>query len=158
VTGSLLTHLTEAVVNHLSFEQIHTHLLENFITSRRRAQLRFERLQVDNELLSTYIHYVREAALILCIQECEAQVVARFIEGLTQAQRVHFVFEAHPTSFADLERLVMLDHNLARAEQFKEQASCVKRDAVKFSGRHNHLRNQFHLLPLFVFLVAGRDI
>jgi hypothetical protein len=72
---------------------------------------------VDNEPLSAYIHCVREAALILRIQETEAQVVARIIEGLTQAQRVRFVFEARPTSFADLERLVVLDRNLACAEQ-----------------------------------------
>jgi hypothetical protein len=128
---SLLTHLKEAVVNHVNFEQFHPTLLENFIPSRRRAQLRFERyerLQADNEPLSTSINFVREAALILRIQESEGQVVAKIIEGLTQAQKVRFVFEARRTIFADLERLVVPDRNLACAEQFKEQAYCVKRD------------------------------
>jgi hypothetical protein len=51
-------HLTEAVVNHLSFEQFHVTLLEKFIPNRRRAQMRFERnerVQFDSEPLSIYI-------------------------------------------------------------------------------------------------------
>jgi hypothetical protein len=87
-------------------------------------------VQVRNEPFSTFIHCVREAALVLCIEESEAKVVARIIEGLTQAQRVRFVFEARPTSFADLEPLVVLYRNLACAEQFEKQACCVKRESA----------------------------
>jgi hypothetical protein len=42
---------------------------------------------------------------------------------------VPFVFESHPTCFADLEHLIVYDRNLACAEQFKEQSSIAKRDS-----------------------------
>jgi hypothetical protein len=55
--------------------------------------------------------------------------VPRITERLAQAQRVCFVFESRPTSFADSERLIVCDRNLACAEQFKERTPCVKRDS-----------------------------
>jgi hypothetical protein len=77
------------MVNHSSFDQFHLSLLEKFIPNRRNVQLRFERyesVQFNSEPLSTYVHCVQDAALIFRIHDSEEQVVARIVEGLTQAQ------------------------------------------------------------------------
>jgi hypothetical protein len=67
-----------------SFDTFHEHLLKQFIPARQLSQLPvegYERVQAHNESLGSYIQSVREAALVLRIQETELQVVERILEG-----------------------------------------------------------------------------
>jgi hypothetical protein len=77
-------------------------------------------VQKEGESLANYIQAVRDAALILRIVETEAQVVGRIVEGLTPTQRARFVFQAPPTSYAQLEPSVIVDRNINYADAVRE--------------------------------------
>ena len=76
----LLAFVTKAITVILSFETFHAQLLGQFIPSRQLSQLRterYERVQCEGEPLATYVQSIRDAALMLRIEETEAQVVLR---------------------------------------------------------------------------------
>jgi hypothetical protein len=115
----VLVLLEQALSARDSFDTFHEHLLKRFIPARQLSQLRverYERVQAHNESLGSYIHSVREAALVLRIQETELQVVERILEGLTPNQRARLVFQGPPNSFKQFEHLVVVDHNIAFAD------------------------------------------
>ena len=63
-----------------------------------------------------YVQAVRDAALVLRITESEAEVVARIVQGLNPIQRARFVFQASPSTFAQLEQLAVVDRNVTYAD------------------------------------------
>jgi hypothetical protein len=87
-------------------------------------------VQAHSESLGSYIQSVREAALVLRIQETEPQVVERIIEGLTPNQRARFVFQGPPNSFQQLEHLVVVDRNIAFADNMQQPVAAGRRDEV----------------------------
>jgi len=58
---------------------------------------RYGRVQSVGEQFSNYVQVIKDAALVLRINECEAQLVERVVEGLTPTQRVRFVFQSPPS-------------------------------------------------------------
>jgi hypothetical protein len=69
------------------FDIFHAWLLGQFIPSRQISQLQtdnYERVQSDEGSLAIYVQFIRDAALLLCISENEAQVVERIVEGLSR--------------------------------------------------------------------------
>jgi hypothetical protein len=65
----------------------------------------------------------------LRIKELEAQVVQRIIEGLNPTQHARFVFLGPVNIFNDLERLIVVDRNIAFAHQTRERADASSREA-----------------------------
>jgi hypothetical protein len=121
--GEILALLTQALMASKPFNPLHARVLKQFIPARQLSQLRIEkykRVQKEGESLANYIQAVKDAALILRIVETEAQVVGRIVEGLTPTQPARFVFQAPPTSYAQLEQLVIVDRNITYADAVPE--------------------------------------
>jgi hypothetical protein len=72
---------------------------------------------LEDEHFSTYVQAIKDAALVLCINESENQVVERVVEGLTPTQHAPFIFQTPPSSFRQLERLAIVDRNIAYADR-----------------------------------------
>jgi len=53
---------------------------------------RYERVQSEGEHFFSYVQEIKDAALVLRINESEAQVVEGVVEGLTPTQPARFVF------------------------------------------------------------------
>jgi hypothetical protein len=96
--GELLAFLNQALTGREHFAR----LLRQFIPVRQLSQLRienYERVQRDGESLAMYIHAIRDAAVVLRINQSEVEVLARIVEGLTPIQRARFVFQTPPSTF-----------------------------------------------------------
>ena len=79
-----------------NFENFHAKSLGHFIPLREMSQsriARYERVQWEGEQFSTYVKAIKDAALVLRIDESEVRVVERVVEGLTPTQRTRFVFQ-----------------------------------------------------------------
>jgi hypothetical protein len=87
-----------AMQENWTFDLLHKHLLDFFVSRRLFDQLRwerYERLQRDNEPSAVYVTSIKEAAVLLKLQ------VNNVIEGLAPEQRSRFVFQRLPACFAD---------------------------------------------------------
>jgi hypothetical protein len=75
--GELVVLLTQALTLRETFDSFHERVLLQFIPSRQLCQLRvelYERVQREGESLSSYIQSVKDATLVLRIQESEIEV------------------------------------------------------------------------------------
>ena len=118
--GELLAFMSSTITARESFENFHARLLGQFLPCRQISQLRierYERAQFEGEPLATYVQSIRDAALMLRIREDETRMVERIVEGFTPAQRARFVFQAPPSSLVQLERLAVVDRNIAYADR-----------------------------------------
>ena len=90
----------------------------------------YERVQRLGEPLAAYVRAVRDAALVLRIEESESQTVARIVEGFTPDQRARFLFQTLPTTFRELERLEIVDRNVMYADQSRQGGSTARPPAA----------------------------
>ena len=121
--GELQCLVTQAISNKENFENFHDRLLRHFIPVRETSCLRmarYERVQGEGEHFFCYVQAIRDAALVLCIKQNDAQVVQRIIEGLTPTQHSHFIFQLPPSSFALLEQLAIVERNISYADRLRE--------------------------------------
>ena len=82
----LLALVTQAINTRETFENFHARSLGHFIPSREMLQLttaRYERVQSEGEHFFSYVQAIKDAALVLRINESEAQVVERIVEALS---------------------------------------------------------------------------
>jgi hypothetical protein len=87
--GPLVECLNQAISNREKFDAFHARILRRFIPSRQLSLLRlkmYESVQQEGESLETYIRAIKDAALALRINESEAEVVSRVVEGFTPSQ------------------------------------------------------------------------
>jgi len=56
---------------------------------------------------------------VLRIYESEAQVMQRVVDGLIPTQHARFIFQTPPTSFLQLERLVIVGRNIAYRDRLR---------------------------------------
>jgi len=121
---------TQAINTKKNFENFYDRLLRHFIPAREMSYLRmarYKRVQAEGEHFFSYVQAIRDAALVLRINENEAQAVQRIIEGLTSTQRARFVFQLPPSSFRHLEQLATVDRSIAYADRSRaEPASEVQ--------------------------------
>jgi len=69
------------------------------------------------EQFSNYVQAIKDAVLVLRINESKAHVVEKVVEGLMPTQRSRFVFQSLPSSFRQLERSTIVDRNIAYADR-----------------------------------------
>jgi hypothetical protein len=81
------------------------------------------------------VQAIKDAALVLRIEESEAQIVERVVEGLMSAQCARFIFQAPPSSFRQLERLVIVDRNIAYADHARKGSKSEVMTAVDPSNQ-----------------------
>jgi hypothetical protein len=143
--GEVLGLLTQALTASENFDVFHERLLRQFIPVRQLSQLRverYERLQAEGEPLAMYIQSIRDTALIVRISETEAQVVQRIVEGLTPIQRARFVFQDLPSTFVQLEQLIVVDRNITYADKTRQlsasmgRAKAVETASTSFVSSH----------------------
>ena len=130
--GELLNCLNQALEEREPFEHFHARLLHHFIPARQLSILRmekYERVQEEQESLAMYVQAVREAALVLRITESEAEVVARIVQGLNPVQRARFVFQALPSTFAQLEQLAVVDRNVTYADSTRAKRPVAEKSS-----------------------------
>jgi hypothetical protein len=121
--GEVLILLRQALTEGEKFDSFHARLLKHFIPQRQLLQLRteqYERVQAEGESLAMYCQSVKDAALLFQIQESEAQVIGRIVEGLTPSQRARFVFQNPPTTFQQLDQLTVVDRNITFADRTRK--------------------------------------
>jgi len=97
----LLALVTRAINNMETFENFHARSLGHFIPSREMSQFRiarYESVQSVGEQFCNYVQAIKDVALVLHINESEAQVVERVV-GLTPTQCTRFVFQTPTSSF-----------------------------------------------------------
>ena len=129
--------MTQAIDSRETFEDFHARSLGHFIPSREMSQLRrarYERVQSVGEQFSNYVPAIKDAALVLRINKSEAQVVERAVEGLTPTQRARFVFQSPPSSFRQLERLAIVDRNIATADRSRVEPASHTAFGVTIAG------------------------
>jgi len=73
----------------------------------------YERLQEEWESLEVYVNSINDAALVLRINDNEAELVARVVEGFTSNQRNRLIFKSPPSTFEPLEKLAVVDRNIS---------------------------------------------
>ena len=167
--GQLLALVTQAINNRETFEVFHAGSLGHFISSRGMSQLRiarYERVQSVGEHFSNYVRAIQYAAFMLRISESEPQIVERVVDGLTPTQRARFFFQPPASSFRELERLAIVDRNIAyavrpRAERAPEVTITVieppmERGEPEFRGIKStgaYLEQKL----LVAFTVGGRE-
>jgi 16S rRNA G966 N2-methylase RsmD len=92
--------------------------------------------------LATYIQSIRDAALILRINETDTQFVQRIVEGSTPIQHARFVFQDPPFTFIQLEHLIVVDRNIMHADQTRQPslsmgtAKAVETASTSFVSSH----------------------
>jgi len=121
--GILLESLRQALTNRESFDLFHARLLQRFIPRRQLDQLRFEmyeRLQEEGELLDVYVNAIKNAALVLRINDSEAELVARIVERFTSNQRNRLIFQSRPSTFEQLEQLAAEDRNISFVDNYRK--------------------------------------
>ena len=85
----------------------------------------------------------------------------RIVEGITPIQRARFIFQAPPASFLQLEKLAMVDRNIAYADQSRAARPAeVTIRAIESQPKpenlgiltleHPHLRGQVNLLSVTI--------
>jgi len=138
--GELLALVTQAFNTRENFENFHNRSLRHFKPAREMSYLRmamYERVQAQGEHFFSYVQVIKDAALVLRINESEAQLVERIIEGLTPTQRARFVFQPPPSSFRQLEQFAIVDRNIAYAHRSRaEPASEVEFAAIESQSEH----------------------
>jgi hypothetical protein len=103
--GELFSFVTDAISTSASFEHFHANLLRRFVPVRQITQLlveRYERVHEEREYLGGYVQAIRDAVAVLRIEESEAKMVERIVEGLSPVQRARFVFQKLPSTFRQL--------------------------------------------------------
>ena len=121
----MLTYVTQATTTRHRFENFHARLLGQFIHSRQMSQLRaecYQRVKFEGVPFATYVQSIKDTALLLRTRKNETQVVERIVKVLALIKRDRFVFQA-PTSFRQFEKLVMVDRNIAYADQSRTARS-----------------------------------
>jgi len=119
----LLECLSQALTNRESFDLFHARLLQRFIPRRQLYQLRFEiyeRLQEEGEPLEVYVNAIEDAALVLRINDSEAELVARIVEGFNSNQRARLIFQSPLSTFEQLEQLAALDRNISFVDNYRK--------------------------------------
>jgi hypothetical protein len=124
--GELLACVTNTLVNRESFENVHVRLLREFIPSRQLRMDVYERVQGEGDCLASYVQAISDAALVLRIQENEAQMVERIVEGFSPSQRTRLVFQTPPPSLRHLEQLTALDRNILYADRRRTRQSALR--------------------------------
>ena len=95
--------VTRAINTRETFENFHARSLGYLIPSREMSKLRiarYERVQPEGEHFFSYVQAIKDAALLLRLNESEAQVVERVVEGLTPTQRAR-LFSSLPLPPSD---------------------------------------------------------
>jgi len=140
--GILLECLSQSLKNRESFDHFHARLLQRFIPRRQLDELRFEmyeRLQEEGEPLEVYVNAIQDAALVLRINDSEAELVARTVVGFTSNQRNRLIFPSPPPTFEQLEQLAAVDRNIFLWTTIGNRASRVpvlmRRSGSKVTGR-----------------------
>ena len=125
--GILLECLGQALSNRESFDLFHARLLQRFIPRRQLDQLKFEmyeRLQEEGEPLGVYVNTIKDAALVLRINDSEAELVACIVGGFTSNQHARLIFQSPPSTFEQLEQLAAVDKNISFGQLSK--VACCK--------------------------------
>jgi len=111
--------LSDKVLNSLregvSFNQLHSEILNSFIPLRVMERLKLQHLfrpQRALEGLSSYVSDIRVVSQVLCVGMAESQLVDLVLQGLNPEERSRLVFAPRPSSFADLERLILFSRSV----------------------------------------------
>jgi hypothetical protein len=121
--------LTERVSMFLdssrNFEAFHKEILEFFVPGRLRQQLiqeRFYRLQRPMESLATFAADVKHVARLLRVNSSQAEIVDVILGGLTAEERSRLIFSKKPTSFLELDELIILSRNAAYTDSLRRSS------------------------------------
>jgi hypothetical protein len=118
--------VTQAIHLKEEFDVFHERILKKFVPTRQLVKLRvekYERVQALGEPLSVYVQAIKDVAAVLRIDEGEKEMVSRIVDGLSPTQTARFVFQEPPLSFAQLDRLIAIDRNVAYADSLRTEQS-----------------------------------
>jgi hypothetical protein len=117
--GEMFVAVTQAIRGKENFDGFHARILKQFVPTRQLVRLRlekYERVQNAREQFTVYIQAIKDAAALLRIEEREEEMVTRIVDGLSPTLRARLVFQQLPSSFAQLDRLVVVERNVAYAD------------------------------------------
>jgi hypothetical protein len=112
-----------ALISGSSFEQFHFDVLQFFVPGRLFESLKqnlFRRLQHSDESFPAYVSSIRDAALVLELPVSEQEIINNILDGLSPAQRSRFVFQARPSTWADVDSLCVHDRNVFFADSNRQ--------------------------------------
>jgi hypothetical protein len=107
--------VTQAIRAKENFDRFHARILKQFVPTRQLIRLRLERyecFQNVGEPFAIYIQSIKDAAAVLRIEEGEEEMVTRIVDGLSPTLRDLFVFQQPPSSFAQLDQLLLVERNM----------------------------------------------
>jgi hypothetical protein len=145
--GEVLNLVNQAIRVKQDFEGFHETVLKQCVPTRQLAKLRaemYESVQAEGEQLTVYIQAIKDAAAVLRIAETEEEMIARIVDGLSPTQRPRFVFQKTSVSFAQLEKLNIVDKNAAYADRLRReqipkfQVGSAQTNYNHRQGRPNH--------------------
>jgi len=96
----------------------------------------YERLQEEGESLEVYVNAIKDAALVLRINDSEAELVVRIVEGFTSNQRTQLIFQSPPSTFEQLEKLAAVERNISFVDNYRKSrvASTTTNAAQRLQG------------------------
>jgi hypothetical protein len=117
--------LLDCLRRGVDFDAFHAEVLDYFVPVRVMERLKVERVfraQLPREALSQYVGDVRMLARVLRLGIPEHQLVDMVLQGLKPEERSRLVFAPRPSSFAELEKLVILSRSVQDADVQRSQA------------------------------------
>jgi hypothetical protein len=142
--GEILTLVTQAICVKEDFEVFHERILRQCVPPRQLAKLRaerYKRVQAIAEPLTIYIQSIKDAAAVLRIAETEEEMVAKIVDGFSPMQRARFVFQKTSLSFAELEKLTIVDKNAAYADTIRREQNPTFQ-VGRVQAHYNHRQGQ----------------
>ena len=112
---------------------------------RGRSQLRnetYEMVHSEGKSFASYVHSIKDAALVLRISEDEEQFVGRIVEGPTLTR-----FARLCSPFCNWRHLTVVNRNIAFADQTRTvqctavTVSIVEFHTTSFNSRHSHTQS-----------------
>lgn len=119
----LTERLLSCMERNVVFELFHQEILDYFIPSRLREQLkqrRFFRLQRSSETLASFVTDIKLVAKVLRVGMSELEIVGVILDGVAPEERSRLVFSSRPTNFAELDRLCVTSRSVAYADSLRQ--------------------------------------
>ncbi|XP_054266844.1 uncharacterized protein LOC128989016 [Macrosteles quadrilineatus] len=118
--------LLDCLKRGVNFDNFHSEVLELFVPFRVMERLKVERVfrpQKFDETLSQYVGDICGVWRVLRLGIPENQLVDIVLQGLKPEERSRLIFAPKPSSFADLDRLVILSRSVQDADCKREHVA-----------------------------------
>jgi len=94
-----------------------------------------------------YVNTITDTALVLRINDNEAELVARIVEGFPSNQHARLIFQSPPSSFEQLEQLAAVDRNISFVDNYRKSlVASTTTNAVQLQQGHRPIQYRTNMV------------